>query len=165
MVATRSQKRKADDADIFTGLPIPQRKPRRKRGRCMLLELPPELRNHIYELSLKDAIPAIINLGSFGQPSITRTSKQLRDEIMPMVLELISTRDWHLPLRVPSVRLEIMHAHLRLLPDAQSSRYYHGYLVLGTSFTRRLAVSATPLHTSPWTQRPSVPSTRAQHHF
>ncbi|KAF2214736.1 hypothetical protein CERZMDRAFT_95128 [Cercospora zeae-maydis SCOH1-5] len=51
---------------------------------CHLLELPAELRNRIYELVIPSNAIVRIRSGGQNQPGITRASRQLRAEALPM---------------------------------------------------------------------------------
>ncbi|KAK4546753.1 hypothetical protein LTR36_001485 [Oleoguttula mirabilis] len=74
-------------------------------GNCRLLELPPELRNHIYEL----ALPTVARWSAIEkytesdlpnhQPALTRVSRQIRAEALPLyyhnlTVELLVSSDY-----------------------------------------------------------------------
>jgi hypothetical protein len=59
-----------------------------------LLAIPPHLLARILLLTLPDRI----NLRTYVQPPLTRTNRQLRRQLLPMVLAHLRTQDWEIPL-------------------------------------------------------------------
>lgn len=63
-----------------------------------LLELPPELRNMIWELAIGELTKRRVDLRHLCQPAVTRVCKQMRSESMGLIVPALQNKKWKSPL-------------------------------------------------------------------